>query len=160
MGVEVHRLSPVLPRCGASSPAAADEVLGPVELEEEQPARRQGLETSLASGPPEVDLLDPGQAPQEAEPVVVRDPDPELHVEPIMKRGEGRGNSRDLRNSIQSQEIRGGHGEEESFRGKGTRRALGSLLAQRLHRSLRERRVRLACQGRGRCRTLGGSTTV
>lgn len=48
-------------------------------------------ETTLASGLPEVDLLDPGQAPQEAEPVLVRDPDPELHGEPMMARAEGRG---------------------------------------------------------------------
>lgn len=58
------------------------ECTGVVWLEEEQPARLQGLEFPLASGTPEVDLLDPGQAPQEAEPAVVRDSDPELHGEP------------------------------------------------------------------------------
>lgn len=70
--------------------AADDEVLGVVELQE-QLARLQGLEGSLTSRLPEVDLFDPGQAPQEAEPVVVGDPDPELHGEIMMARGEGAG---------------------------------------------------------------------
>lgn len=76
--------------------AADDEVLGGVELEEEQLARLRGLEASRGTGTPEVDLLDPGQAPQIAEPVVVRDPDVELHGEPMMARGEGRGQVEEL----------------------------------------------------------------
>lgn len=118
LGVEVHRRSPVLleaaphllqgpypvhraeglPGQGVGEEggvdeeaAAGDEVFGGVELEEEQLARLQSPEDRLASRLPEVDLLDAGLAPQEAEPVVVRDSDEELHGEPMMTRGEGSG---------------------------------------------------------------------
>lgn len=67
-------------------PTAYDEVLGRVELEEEELARRERAETAPAAGLPEVHLVEERSVAQEAEPVVVGDADPEAH--PVLLRSQ------------------------------------------------------------------------
>lgn len=64
----------------ANEEAAADNVVfRGVQLEEERLSGIQRLEGLSAPRHPEIHLVYPGQAPQEAEPVVVGDGDSESH---------------------------------------------------------------------------------
>ena len=59
------------PRVAHEKPAADDEILGVVELEQEQAAFRQGTETDLGARNPEIDLVGrPGR--QKSKPAGIR----------------------------------------------------------------------------------------